>query len=453
MSASAASPGLLRDLTSICGGDHVIEDALKLRRYAIDDVVPRAAVSPGTPAEVAAVLKFAHHHDVVVVPAGGFTHQGTGAIPDAVDILLRTDRLTAVEHYDPGDLTIGIGAGATLAEVERIIAPNRQLLPLDAPLPESCTVGGALAVAAHGPLKHAYGGVRDFCTGIRYVTVDGKLAKAGARVVKNVAGYDMMKLLIGSFGTLAVITGASFKVYPAPRQTRTFIASFAGLPEVVRFRDQVLASPLSPMCLELVSPHAHRLLAGDSNQDDDSWRVLLRAAGSDAVLARYRTELATWRLPPSAAAAREVSGEVETQLWRHVGNWPHAVFEAARNSALVRLDLPLQAVEPALAAAEQAATDNDFLFAAVGRIGAGSLLLAFLPITPDPPAAMHYANAVSALRGALPRDASAIVLRCPLEAKRHFSVWGSTPNDLGAMRAIRDAFDERHILNRGRFLF
>jgi glycolate oxidase FAD binding subunit len=447
MSTTAASPALLRDLTSICGRDHVLDNALTLRRYAIDDLVPRVAVSPGTPAEVAAVLKFAHDHNVVVVPAGGFTHQFTGAIPEAVDILLRTNRLTAVEHYDPGDLTIGIGAGATLAAVESITGPNRQLLPLEAPLPETCTIGGALASATHGPLKHAYGGVRDYCTGIRYVTVDGKLAKAGARVVKNVAGYDMMKLLIGSFGTLAVVVGASFKVFPAPRQTRTFIASFAGLREVVRFRDQLLSSPLSPMCLELVSPHAHRLLAGDS--DDDSWRVLVRAAGSDAVLARYGSELAT----PSAAAAREISGDTESQLWRHIANWPHAVFESAHNAALLRLDLPLQAAELALAAAESAATDNDFLCAAVGRIGVGSLLVALVPITPDPPAAMQYANAVSALRAALPRDASAIVLRCPVEAKRHFSVWGSSPNDLEAMRAIHEAFDQRHILNRGRFLF
>lgn len=447
MSTTAASPSLLHDLTAICGTEHVTDKPDDLSRFVIDEVVPRIAASPGSPAEVAAVLKFAGENDLVVVPAGGFTHQSTGAIPERVDIVLRTNRLTAVEHYDPGDLTIGIGAGASWAEVERIIAPHRQLLPLEAPLPEACTVGGALATATHGPLKHAYGGLRDYCTGIRYVTTDGKLAKAGARVVKNVAGYDMMKLLIGSYGTVAVIVGASFKLFPAPRQTRTFVASFAGLPDAMQFRDQVLGSPLSPMCLELISPHAHHLLSAGS-ADDESWRILVRAAGSDAVLPRYRSEL-VWH----GSLTRELSGDEEAHLWSRVASWPQTVFDAAQNAALLRLDLPLQSVQPALAAAESAATDNDFLCAAIGRIGVGSLLLVFLPVTPDPLAAMQYANAVSAVRAALPRDASAVVLRCPLEAKRHFSVWGSTPNDLEAMRAIHDALDHRHILNRGRFLF
>ncbi len=446
MTTSAASPSLLHDLASICSREHVTDNPEDLGRFVIDDVVPSVAVSPGSPGEVAAVLKLARENDLVVVPAGGFTHQGTGAIPERIDILLLTNRLTAVEHYDPGDLTIGIGAGATLAEVERIVSPHRQLLPLDAPLPETCTVGGAVATAAHGPLKHAYGGVRDYCTGIRYVTADGKLAKAGARVVKNVAGYDMMKLLIGSYGTVAVIVGASFKLFPAPRQTRTFLASFSGLPDAMRFRDQILLSPLSPMCLELVSPHAYHLLVGEAGAEDDSWRILLRAAGSDRVLDRYGAEL-------SAAVSCEISGEAESQLWRALASWPQMVFNAAQNAALLRLDLPLQAVEPAVAAAERAATDNDFLCAAVGRVGMGSLLVAFVPIMPESPSAMQYANAVSAVRAALPRDASAIVLRCPTEAKRHFSIWGSTPNDLDAMRAIHDALDDRHILNRGRFLF
>ena len=120
---------------------------------------------------------------------------------------------------------------------------------------------------------------------------------------------------------------------------------------------------------------------------------------------------------------------------------------------LVRVDVALRDAQAALEAAEQAAIDNNFVCATNGRIGVASLLMGFTPVAVDPPSAIQYVNAVSHLRGAIPRDGSAMVLRCPVEVKRHFDVWGSTPNDLETMKAIKRAFDEKNILNRGRFLF
>jgi glycolate oxidase FAD binding subunit len=446
VSATTSAAGLARELAAIAGEQHATEDPARTAAIAFDEVVPRAVVEPGSAAEVAAVLKYAYAHELVVVPAGGFTHQFTGTIPEKIDIVLRTSRLKAVEHYDPGDLMIGVGAGTTLAEVERQIGPHQQMLPLDAPQPEKCTIGGALASAAQGPLKQFYGGLRDYCTGVRFVTADGKVAKAGAKVVKNVAGYDLMKLLIGSFGTVAVITGASLKLFSRPRQTRTFIAKFAAAAEAVSFRDRVLGSPLAPLCLELVSPDAHAVLSDTPNGNTETWRVLLRAAGSDRVLARYRAEL-------GSAVTDEAGGEDDREMWRRIAEFPYLLFERSQNAMLVRVDVALQDVRAVVEAAQRAAMDDNFVCAVMGRIGVGSLLVGFAPIAVDPPAAMQYVNAVSFLRGAVPRDGSAIVLRCPVEAKRHFSVWGSTPNDLATMKAIKQAFDEKNILNRGRFLF
>ncbi len=445
MSTTAAAPALARELAAIAGEQHATDDPARTAAFAIDGVTPRVLVEPGSAVEVAAVMKYAHAHDLAVVPAGGMTHQFTGAVPAKIDILLRTIRLKAVEHYDAGDMMIGVGAGTTLAEVERKIGPHQQMLPLDAPQPELCTVGGGLASAAQGPLKQFYGGLRDYCTGVRFVTADGKMAKAGAKVVKNVAGYDLMKLLIGSFGTVAVLTGASFKLFPRPRQTRTFIAKFAKLAEAIAFRDQVLCSPLSPLCLEIVSPDAAVILHGDPAKGD-AWRVLLRAAGSDTVLARYRAEL-------GPAITGEAGGDDEREIWRRIAEFPHVLFERSQNAMLLRLDLALQDVQAVIEAAQRAATDNNFVCAVSGRIGVGSLLVGLAPVAVDPPAAVQYVNAVSFLRGAVPRHGSAIVLRCPVEAKRHFNVWGSTPNDLATMQSIQRAFDPKDILNRGRFLF
>jgi glycolate oxidase FAD binding subunit len=446
MTTTATGTTLGRDLETIVGAAHVVEEPSLLADYTIDEVVPRAAVAPADTNEVAAVLQYAYERKVAVVPAGGMSHQEIGSVPERVDIVLRTTRLKAVEHYDPGDLTIGVGAGTTIAELHALIAPHRQILPAEVATPDKSTVGGLLAANLHGPLKHGFGGVRDWLIGVRFVTADGKPAKAGGRVVKNVAGYDLMKLLIGSYGTLAVIVGASFKLFPAPRRTRTYVCVFEKPAEALAFRTRIMRSPLSPLALEIVSPHAQVVLTDDANTLHRGWRVLLRASGSDAVLARYRAELGD-------TLSCEISEAEEACLWRGITEFPETVFAKSQNTMLVRLDLPTREIGAVLAAAEKQASDNNFVVATVGRVGIGSLLVAFCPIAVDPPGAMQYANTISAFRSSLSRDASAIVLRCPLEAKRRFSVWGTSPSDLEAMKAIKRAMDERDILNRGRFLF
>ncbi len=445
MSAPAAAVDLARTLAGIVGEANACQDPARLRQLAIDGVEPRIAVSPGTPSEVAEVLRLASRDGLVVVPAGGFTRQYTGAAPERVDIVLLTSRLSAVQHYDPGDLTIGVEAGMTVAQVEALVTPHRQMLPLEPARPEA-TVGGCLATNPHGPLQHAYGGVRDFCLGVRFVTADGRQAKGGGRVVKNVAGYDLMKLLIGSYGTLAVIVSASFKLFPAPRQTLTFACDFADAAASLKFRSRILRSPLSPLCLEVQSPHARAVLEGEASEQAESWRVLLRAAGSDAVLGRYRAEL-------GSAVTREIGGGEEAALWRGCREFAESLRSRYPNGMLIAVSVPLQAAGTVIEASCQAAVDNNFVPAVLGRIGVGSLLVGLMPVAVDPPAVIHYAHALSSLRGALPPDGSAAVLYCPSEVKGYCSVWGSSPSDLDAMRAVKRALDDKDILNRGRFLF
>jgi glycolate oxidase FAD binding subunit len=315
-----------------------------------------------------------------------------------------------------------------------------------------------LATAAHGSLRHGYGTIRDYCIGIRFVTGDGLIAKGGGRVVKNVAGYDLMKLLIGSHGTLGVILSANFKVVPRPRQTRTFAAEFATAEDGLRFRHTILRSPLTPMCLEILSPLAHEflgdpVLARDPDEHHSEpapaarqhWTVLLRAAGSEALLARYRREL-------GSAVVREIDGQDETRLWQRIADFAVLVLERHRNAMIVEVGGTIQDATASLAALEQAGLDYNFLFASAGACGTGSLLAAFVPLSVDPPSAVNYAAAMSSLRGMLPRESSAVVRRCPPEAKSHFDVWGPPTADLASLRAVRAAMDPRRVLNRGRFL-
>jgi glycolate oxidase FAD binding subunit len=449
-----------RDLAAIVGEAHITRtDFDGFEGFGINGVVPAVAVYPGSPEEVAAVLRLANERELVVAPAGGLTKQQIGGVPERVDILLSTSRLNQIEQYDPGDLTIAVAAGMPFAAMQRQLGEHQQWVPCDAANLDRATIGGLLATGAAGPLKSTFGHMRDFCIGVQFVTTDGKVVKGGGRVVKNVAGYDLMKLLAGSYGSLAVITRANFKVFPRPRQTRTFACAFSSLNEALQFRTRLFQSPLTPMCMEIISPGAPEYLRDPApvHDPDDytperpislpavEWQIVLRAAGSDTVLDRYAREL-------GSAVTRTLEGAAEEQFWGWISHFEQSVLARHKNAMVMYTHLAIENVGPALQALERASPDYNLIPAAVGRAATGNLVLAFLPLSVDPPSAMQYANCVSAFRGLLPPGSSAEVAQCPTEAKLHFDVWGTTPTDVNMMRAVKRAIDPKNILNRGRFI-
>ncbi|HJW98957.1 MAG TPA: FAD-binding oxidoreductase [Terriglobales bacterium] len=448
-----------RDLGSrfenLLGTAVVLTDTTDLQRYAIDSVVPRLVLQPESTEQIAAALRVCTEENWTVVPFGKGTRQHIGRMPDQVDVALSTEKLNHIESYDPGDLTISLQAGVSLAHAVAACAEHRQLLPIEAP--EGTTIGGALSTSSAGPLRAAFGGLRDFCIGVNFISGDGMNGRGGGRVVKNVAGYDLMKLMIGSHGSLAIITSANFKLFPSPQQTITFVCEFASLGEGLALRDSLLRSPLSPLACEIVSPSAIEYLSESEPHDPDewapepstqntaAWQLMIRFAGSDRVLARLRHELA-------ASVSRELSGAGETDLWNQVGTFEERLLKHHRNAMIFQVELPLADSRSAIQAAESSATDYNFVAAITGRATVGSLIVAFLPLAIDPPAVTQFVSAASDFRSRLSKASSAVVMRCPREAKQHFDVWGSIPTDIELMQKVKRALDPQGILNRGRFL-
>lgn len=453
MTTLATPTSLHRELAAIVGDKHLNQEQIE-----INGVVPGATVVPASAEEISAILRLANEHGLIVAPAGASTKQQAGGIPERIDILLRTERLDQIKHYDHGDLTISVDAGVRLADMQNALGEHQQWIPYDPPNSKTATIGGLLATAAFGPLKSGSGGMRDFCIGVQFITADGTIAKAGGNVVKNVAGYDLMKLMIGSYGSLAVITGANFKVFPRPRQTRTFVYSFPSLQEALVFRNQVQRSPLWPMCLELISPRALEYLCDPpvAHDPDDyapakpvssprtEWQIVARVSGSDNVLARCRRELGT--------VAHEIEGAAEAPFWSWVSQFECSLLQRHRNAMIIYAHTTIQNMEAAVQALEHSASDYNFFPAMLGRAATGSLVMGFIPLPVDPPAAMQYANCASAFRALLPLGSSAMVMHCPKEAKTYFDVWGSTPTDLELMHGVKQALDPKKILNRGRFI-
>ena len=172
--------------------------------------------------------------------------------------LYRLSSMNRVLQYEPADLTISVEAGMRWTDLTSLLAGNKQMIPLDPPFAGSATVGGVVAANTSGPRRRLYGTARDVIIGMKFATLEGKLVSSGGMVVKNVAGLDMAKLMIGSFGTLAAIAVVNFKLAPAPAVTRTFVLSHQTLADAIATRDRIVQGVLQPSALDLVNPRGSR---------------------------------------------------------------------------------------------------------------------------------------------------------------------------------------------------
>jgi glycolate oxidase FAD binding subunit len=212
------SPPLLRSLADVVGEAHCLGGADRAP-YVVDGRTPCGVVFPGSAEEVARVVRVAATAGVPVVPWGGGTQMHRGAPPADGAVVLGLRRLDRVLEHEPADLTATAEAGITVDLLQAALGARGQWLPLDPPAPAETTLGGVLAANLSGPRRHGYGTARDHVIGIRVVTADGQLVRAGGKVVKNVAGYDLAKLYIGSRGTLGIVVDATLKLRPCPEAT------------------------------------------------------------------------------------------------------------------------------------------------------------------------------------------------------------------------------------------
>ncbi len=266
-----------------------------------------------------------------VIALGGANSKAAmaGAIAPA-DVSVSIACMRRVLQYEPRDLTISVEAGLPFGELSALLEQNRQTIPLDPPYFDYTTVGGAVASNASGPRRRMYGTARDVVIGMSFATLEGKMAKSGGMVVKNVAGFDMAKLLIGSFGTLAAIASVNFKLAPMPLETRSFVLRFRNAAELLGERDRLLQGVLQPVAMDALNP------AGAARVGLDGFVLAIQAGGSPAVLARYQREL---------PAAEVVEGDAERALWENIREFTPRYVNEHRAAHVARVSTTLTAMK------------------------------------------------------------------------------------------------------------
>src|SRR5881398_2164897 len=256
------SPNLAARLESAIGSSHVAADPTVCSQYAVDEIVPSVVAKPSFAKQVAEIVRFAALERLTLIACGHRTKLQIGMPPSRYDIALDMTALDQIAHYDPGDLTVSVDAGANFNDLAAPLYQQKQFLPLSVPFYFESTIGGIIASGVDSSLRHSYGTARDFLIRAEFVDGTGRLCKSGGRVVKNVTGYDLHKLLIGSLGTLAVITCLNFRTFPAPLAgSRGFVASFSNAEGALALRRAIAQSPLTPLTLDIVSPGLAQIFA------------------------------------------------------------------------------------------------------------------------------------------------------------------------------------------------
>jgi glycolate oxidase FAD binding subunit len=387
---------------------------------AIDGVIPRHLALPESGEELAQILADASRDRQRTVLRGGGSKLGWGRVPSQLDLVIGTEKLDRLIAHRHGDMTVTAQAGMSLAALNRQLAGHRQYLPIESAF-DRATIGGIVATNDSGPMRHRFGTPRDLLIGVTLAMADGRLVKAGGTVVKNVAGYDLGKLVSGSHGTLAAIVDATFKLLPIPLASTTLVATYAD--------GNALAHDVAALNGSQVELAAFDMSVASAGR----WILLMRMASSPAATAAQAAEAR--RLLSSAPAA--VSGDEERSLWEEQIRAPWA-----EGGTIVRLSWLPSKLPAVVALLSRVSQNGCQVETFTGRaLGSGLLRL-------DGDESAIVAG-IAALRAS--RDVGhVVVLRATPRLKSQIDVWGPASDTIEVARTLKQMFDPADILNAAR---
>lgn len=422
----------------------IVDDPEELRNYAIDGLLPRLAVIPETVEQVAQIVALANQQALTVLTRGGGSRINLGGIPEQFDILLETTKLTHLLEHEAPDLTCHVEAGITLAALQAQLAAKGQRLALDPPDALQATIGGILASNASGPKRLRYGTARDMVIGLHVVQASGEVARSGGRVVKNVAGYDLNKLYIGSLGTLGIIVEANFKLQPLPENERTLLLTFSNAADAMQTVLALQGSLLTASAIELIDSGAASDMTDffGLNLPTNGYTVAVNFEGSAASIDRQMNETQLLARANGALLGDDLTGEAQNQFW-------DAVREHTQGSVTCKATVLVSQVASYLKTIEQICQLHELEAAVVAHAGNGIL---YIEVRPGD-ATHRLVEAITELRlRAQEARGSLIVERCPIELKRRISVWGEPGPNFYLMQRLKQQFDSNGTFVKGRFV-
>ena len=444
---TVAADSVPMELAAILGDSQGVSEPAACAAWAVGGKVPRYGVEPPTAECVAAVLKIAADHDLAVIPRGNGTKLGLGSPPSRYDLSVSLRKLNRVRHYEPADLTISVEAGMKLGELQDFLGRDGLWLPLDPRGGAAATIGGILATNSSGPLRLRFGAARDMILGIRVATTEGKLIKSGGRVVKNVAGYDLSKLLVGSYGTLGLIVEASFKLFPRPASRATWVLEPGTLGRARDLRGRILNSPLEPLRMVLLDSGASGLFRQGMHPGEEP-ELWIEAGGSTRILDRHAKDLAEIG-QSMGVASRRMEEQAEHRIWDQLINFEQSIASLHTELLVLKSALPIAGSEQFLSLARQAAEGEGVRMAGIAQPGVG---IVHLGLWAERLGDVTERLVTSIRKSAVSLAGVLVVERYPAGFQGERDVWGAPGDVLQSMRGLKAVWDPRGILSPGRFV-
>jgi glycolate oxidase FAD binding subunit len=412
----------LEDLQKIVGEEHARKATAE---DAVDGVAPLFVVEPGTVEETSELMKLASEGGLTAAPRGGGTKMALGNPPRELDLTVSTVRMNGLVEHVPGDQVVRVEAGMRLEDLQDRLADAEQMLGIDPP-EKGATVGGVVAANSSGPRRHRYGTIRDLIIGITVVLSDGTVAKAGGKVVKNVAGYDLSKLFTGSLGTLGIIASCNFRLHPRQEAARTVAVELSDTMAAQNAAQAIAHAQLVPSAVELYWSDDARLLS-----------VLIEGIPA-SVEAQADT---TSYLLGGFGEVRALSDEEADTL-----GFPDA--PDAGDGVAVKISAPPAELAGVLDSVLGATERRGVTLRITGHAGVGVTYVALSGGDEE-----AKVQVVEELREIWVRRGGSVVVReAPLLIKQRLDAWGPTGDYLGLTRRVKEKFDPRGVLNPGRFL-
>lgn len=396
----------------------------------IDGLMPAKVVTPADPQELASILARAAQEGQAVAPIGGGTSLALGNVPERLDLAVSLANISGVISYEPTDLTLSVWAGSRFDEINKILAENGQTLPIDVAFSDRATIGGRIATGIAGPRRSGSPTLRDLLIGVSAAHSSGTVTKAGGMVVKNVTGFDLMRVYLGSLGTLGVVLSANLKVLPVGRRDITVSGTFSNLEKAIEVAGKIRESRVRAVALEVF-------------RSASDWSVAARIEGRETTVQLLADE-----------TAQTLEGDVESFEGEASESWWN-VFSEKEAPTTNGEDVVLRcSTRPrcghgllkklSIALEEFGGTVDHVSWAPV--IGTTTLRCSF---NDDE----NPRSKFLALRdGAMAAAENVTVLAAPPEWKAGMDIWGATPETIDVMRALKEQFDPARILNPGRFV-
>ena len=470
-----------KELTELLGKENVILESGAIAKYAVDDVAPAAVVFPKSTEQVSEVVKFSHRENLAIVARGSGTKMAMGNLPKKLDLVVCTTRMNHMLDVDTSNLTMTVEAGVKFrdiqarlatqedrcylpledlgAEGDEIICSDRShsgcFIPIDPPYANKATIGGIIATNSTGPRRLLYNLPRDSVIGIRYVAPNGDIMGSGGKTVKNVSGYDVSKLMVGSMGTLGILCEMTIRLLPLPEKMQTLLVSFASFSDAYDFAERIFETSLLPAAVEIMNgaAYTHLGLDDDPKLNANGYIAAVAFEAFVPAVSRMYSEILDMAKSGGALSDAVLEEDDHRSFWLTMSNLSATLDNKFSGLIKAKLNYPLSLGKGVIESGESIFSQANLNYVFQTHAGNG-ICHAGLLIDKKDTAVTE--KAVAALGQLLARcrevDGNLVIQSAPAEVKDKLKIWGEIGSHFVVMERLKNQLDPTGIMSPGRFV-